>query len=183
LPFFGLGCFILVPLISARASISGLQGVGFASSHLPAYSGAPQSAPQSADAGIVTEIRGRLGGQVKERTLPGDLVMADGYTNGGPPGMMPGGPMGMPVPGPPPGPLLNGSHLRVLPETERQVLEREIGSLLMPMTQDGSPCVRSEVAVALARLAAAHSVYFEVPPLTFGGLCTPRTALGFGLVV
>lgn len=112
--------------------------------------------------------RARGAPQVQERLLPPEVVRADGYANGAMPGLMPMGhpPPGMPHPMvvPPPVPLLNPAQLNVLPETERQVLERDMGSLLMPMTQDASPLVRSEVAVALARLAAAHSVYFEVRP-------------------
>ena len=47
-------------------------------------------------------------------------------------------------------------------EQERLAAERGIACQLLPITYDGSPLVRAELAAALARLATGHEVLFKV---------------------
>ncbi|EFN54506.1 hypothetical protein CHLNCDRAFT_135218 [Chlorella variabilis] len=48
-----------------------------------------------------------------------------------------------------------------LPEAERLALERAIACALLEVVYDASPLVRTEVAVALARVAVGHSLLFQ----------------------
>ena len=48
-----------------------------------------------------------------------------------------------------------------LPEASRNASERAVASQLLPLTSDASPLVRYELAVALARVAAAHPALFH----------------------
>ena len=47
-------------------------------------------------------------------------------------------------------------------EQDRLAAERAIACQLLPVTYDGSPLVRAELAAALARLATGHAVLFKV---------------------
>ncbi len=47
-------------------------------------------------------------------------------------------------------------------EQDRLAAERAIACQLLPVTYDGSPLVRAELAAALARLATGHVVLFKV---------------------
>ena len=47
-------------------------------------------------------------------------------------------------------------------DTSREAAERGIACQLLSVLYDGSPLVRAELAAALARLAASHSVLFQV---------------------
>ena len=47
-------------------------------------------------------------------------------------------------------------------ERGREAAERGIACQLLSVTYDGSPLVRAELAAALARVAAGHSVLFQV---------------------
>ena len=51
-------------------------------------------------------------------------------------------------------------------EQERLAAERGIACQLLPITYDGSPLVRAELAAALARLATGHEVLFKVSRFT-----------------
>ena len=55
-------------------------------------------------------------------------------------------------------------------EQDRLAAERAIACQLLPVTYDGSPLVRAELAAALARLATGHVVLFKV---CGGALYTP----------
>ena len=56
-----------------------------------------------------------------------------------------------------------GGGLPGVSEQERLAAERAIACQLLPVTYDGSPLVRAELAAALARFAAGHAVLFKVP--------------------
>ena len=60
--------------------------------------------------------------------------------------------------------LSDSGDLTGISETGREAAERGIACQLLGVTYDGSPLVRAELAAALARLAAGHSVLFQVPP-------------------
>ena len=47
-------------------------------------------------------------------------------------------------------------------DTGREAAERGIACQLLSVLYDGSPLVRAELAAALARLAAGHTVLFQV---------------------
>ena len=49
-----------------------------------------------------------------------------------------------------------------LSEQDRLAAERAIACQLLPVTYDGSPLVRAELAAALARFASGHVVLFKV---------------------
>ena len=78
-----------------------------------------------------------------------------------------------------------GGGLPGVSEQERLAAERAIACQLLPITYDGSPLVRAELAAALARFAAGHAVLFKVPspscslvPASFGSAdLTPMLAL------
>lgn len=56
-----------------------------------------------------------------------------------------------------------GGGLPGVNEQDRLAAERAIACQLLPVTYDGSPLVRAELAAALARFAAGHAVLFKVP--------------------
>ena len=67
-----------------------------------------------------------------------------------------------------------------MPEALRHASERAVASQLLPLTADGSPLVRAELAVALARVAAAHPAHFHAAVTSW--LRSGRTAgLGGGV--
>lgn len=69
-----------------------------------------------------------------------------------------------------------GGGLPGLSENDRLAAERAIACQLLPVTYDGSPLVRAELAAALARFAAGHAVLFKVSSLSC--LVTRLQALG-----
>jgi regulator-associated protein of mTOR len=52
-------------------------------------------------------------------------------------------------------------------EAERHVAERAVISQLLPLAADGSPLVRREVLVALARMAASHGAHFHAAQMAW----------------
>ena len=59
-----------------------------------------------------------------------------------------------------------GGGLPGLSEQDQLAAERAIACQLLPITYDGSPLVRAELAAALARLATGHAMLFKVAPRT-----------------
>ena len=55
-----------------------------------------------------------------------------------------------------------GGGLPGVSEQDRLAAERAIACQLLPITYDGSPLVRAELAAALARFATGHVVLFKV---------------------
>ena len=55
-----------------------------------------------------------------------------------------------------------GGGLPGVSEQDRLAAERAIACQLLPVTYDGSPLVRAELAAALARFATGHVVLFKV---------------------
>ena len=55
-----------------------------------------------------------------------------------------------------------GGGLPGVSEQDRLAAERAIACQLLPVTYDGSPLVRAELAAALARFATGHVVMFKV---------------------
>lgn len=60
-----------------------------------------------------------------------------------------------------------GGALPGVSEQDRLAAERAIACQLLPVTYDGSPLVRAELAAALARFATGHAVLFKVCPPSF----------------
>lgn len=57
-----------------------------------------------------------------------------------------------------------GGDLPGLSKHDRLAAERAIACQLLPITYDGSPLVRAELAAALARFATGHIMLFKVRP-------------------
>ena len=111
-----------------------------------------------------------LGALISVPTGPGGAAPSPRHPQGArPPGAGPDGPASGSTTPPEGGATSQGAGgeaphpppQNAMPEALRHASERAVASQLLPLTGDGSPLVRAELAVALARVAAAHPAHFH----------------------